>query len=767
MVTTRCRVVTVVVFPFLVLSVAVSSLSLSSFRLYNNNNNNNAPTTTTTIPREYEYNYDCIVIGGGASGLFAAGTTSSLGSKTLLLDLVSPAALTTAATTSNPMKNNMNMHTNDNDNRNYLGGDCTNYACVPTKAVRSIARMATTSMALDNDNDDDDAATPQRFQTAAVTSDFGAAYYHAQQTRTHVRNRERPKAMVERNPKLDVVFVEMCAFVSPQAIQVAVVNPTVDFYTSTNRTLLPQERHPRIIHNTGAVIDNAASMNKNNTTSSSSSGGGTTTTIILSSKKFIIATGAAPFVPPALAQQARVAKIPLFTYRTVLQLYELLDQTTNTSTSTTPRHVVIVGGGATALELAQSIARLGGRRRSSNKDGKNSKDSTTNTKNLTQIPNTAATVTISLIAPELLKSDHNCDRSLQEAAKLILESESNIRLYRHRYLTQILPNKSIELDEVAIVRDSSKTRTHRVSAATSAMNTTILLPGPAPDAILFCVGRYPNIETLDLEKANIAYDPLIDGGGGGGGILVKNKNLQSKTNKRVYACGDCCSVVSSGVSKKYRNAIHAGYTGYQAAINTIVPYFPFRLGSKAHNPNTVVPRVIYTDPELVAVGMSQQDCDDKYGRRHYNSIYVSENGTDRADMDCHERRTGIGYVELRCTKIYGTILGFSSCGPSGSELANEMSVILSNKLSVHDIATKSLHSYPSHGYLLYRACLALSFGTVWGQLIALGPIGKHLARVGQCIATIISPMQKFARLLLKKNEHIINAIKRKSRSIRH
>ena len=96
-----------------------------------------------------------------------------------------------------------------------------------------------------------------------------------------------------------------------------------------------------------------------------------------------------------------------------------------------------------------------------------------------------------------------------------------------------------------------------------------------------------------------------------------------------------------------------------------------------------------------------------------------------------------------------------------------MSVILSNKLSVHDIATKSLHSYPSHGYLLYRACLALSFGTVWGQLIALGPIGKHLARVGQCIATIISPMQKFARLLLKKNEHIINAIKRKSRSIRH
>ena len=32
--------------------------------------------------------YDCIIVGAGASGMFASGATSMLGSKTLLLDII-------------------------------------------------------------------------------------------------------------------------------------------------------------------------------------------------------------------------------------------------------------------------------------------------------------------------------------------------------------------------------------------------------------------------------------------------------------------------------------------------------------------------------------------------------------------------------------------------------------------------------------------------------------------------------------------------------
>ena len=91
-------------------------------------------------------------------------------------------------------------------------------------------------------------------------------------------------------------------------------------------------------------------------------------------------------------------------------------------------------------------------------------------------------------------------------------------------------------------------------------------------------------------------------------------------------------------------------------------------------------------------------------------------------MECRERLT-IGFVELRTTKIYGKILGMTACGPSASELANEMSLAIVSGLTARDIA-KSLHSYPSHGYLMYRAALALTMSSVWGSLEALRTVFK-------------------------------------------
>ena len=58
------------------------------------------------------YDYDLVVIGAGASGMFAAGTASSLGFKTLLIEKA---------------------HSNSNSTVEFsLGGDCTNNEC-PSK----------------------------------------------------------------------------------------------------------------------------------------------------------------------------------------------------------------------------------------------------------------------------------------------------------------------------------------------------------------------------------------------------------------------------------------------------------------------------------------------------------------------------------------------------------------------------------------------------------------------------------------------------------
>ena len=81
------------------------------------------------------FDYDLVVIGAGASGLFAAGTASSVGFRTLLIERAE-----------DDEASNLN-----------VGGDCTNAACVPSKAVQSIARMSSTAsrndQALSNSGD--------------------------------------------------------------------------------------------------------------------------------------------------------------------------------------------------------------------------------------------------------------------------------------------------------------------------------------------------------------------------------------------------------------------------------------------------------------------------------------------------------------------------------------------------------------------------------------------------------------------------------------
>lgn len=116
----------------------------------------------------------------------------------------------------------------------------------------------------------------------------------------------------------------------------------------------------------------------------------------------------------------------------------------------------------------------------------------------------------------------------------------------------------------------------------------------------------------------------------------------------------------------------------------------------------------------------------------FDRLCVSEKGTDRADMESLERLAAVGLVELRATNVDGRVLGMTACGPAASELANEISVIIENGLTVRELA-KSLHSYPSHGYLSHRVALSITLSNTWGVLEACGPIGGLLAQPGRLI----------------------------------
>lgn len=541
---------------------------------------------------QHDLEYDLVIIGAGASGMFASGAATMLGSKTLLLDLA-----------------------HSNTTKNVLGGDCTNSACVPSKAVRSIARLASQS-------------------SDASMSRLAMARKHATATVNQVRAREDPSAMVDSNSNLDIMFVSDCHFMSPHHLSLS----PVEAFSSTT-----------------------ADISKNTTGEP----------ITVYSKKFLIATGASPVVPQPLEMAAKEAGLPLYTYRTLFRpldddietqkesIWNLLDSTSIEDNNAT-RHVVIAGGGATACEIGQALKRLGGER-----------------------------LQVSLVAPSLLSGE---DVTLQNAAAQLLSADG-VTLYLNCRLETVLPDRHI------LLSDNQR-----------------LPPG---DALVVCIGRKPSsLESLHLQAARVDWDPTL-------GVIVNPRTLQSTSASNVYACGDCSSAVTSKPTS--RTAAHGAWTGYHAASNTQLPWL-LRLGFQSSTHSTV-PRVIYTDPELVMVGLSRSECIRKYGTDGFDRLFVTEKGTDRADMERMERNT-IGFVEIRATKVDGNILGFTGCGPAAAELANEMSLAIVNGLTVRDVA-RSLHSYPSHGYLIYRVALAMTLSNVWGLLEACGPVGGILANVGR------------------------------------
>lgn len=573
--------------------------------------------------------YDLVIIGAGASGLFAAGAATMLGSKTLLIDQASSIGSRDPNFTTTLQHN--------------IGGDCTNAACVPSKAIRSVARMAVSS----------------KRTIESTDAMLALARSHATKTVFTVRHRDDPQAMVERNPNLDIAIVSDCHFFSPQELSL-----TVEQWFLSNKSAT-------------CWINSTASMTMATTTTSPR---------IIRSKKFLLATGAAPIIPPKLQESAVAAGVPTYTYQTLLRPSNV-EETGKAnsiwnwdSADSRSKRIVIVGGGATACELAQSMVRLMG-------GGQ-----------------------VDLVAPTLLRGE---DVSLANAAAQLL-SQEGVQLYLRARVEDILQDGSIQLS-----------------------NHQILAPC---DAIIFCTGRSPgpSLERLQLSKANVPWNHTV-------GVLVRN-NLQSISARHVYACGDCCSAVQPLA----RCATHAAWTGYYAAMQTRIPRL-FTRGAKMVHP--IVPRVIYTDPELVSVGLSLQDCVAQFGMDGFVRYNVATNQTDRSDMERLDTNNNdnnkytkedVGFLELRATKVDGKLLGMTACGPAASELANEMSVVLENGLTAMDIA-RSLHSYPSYGYILHRVALAIALGNIWGLLDATGTIGKCVAWLGRKLSKLVVFVQNLRR----------------------
>ena len=185
------------------------------------------------------------------------------------------------------------------------------------------------------------------------------------------------------------------------------------------------------------------------------------------------------------------------------------------------------------------------------------------------------------------------------------------------------------------------------------------------ESVLVAVGRKPNVNDLDLEKAGVEFNAK--------GIIV-DKQLRT-TAKNIYAAGD--------VVPPYLFTHIAEYEAVIATTNASLP-LPVRKTNYEH-----VLWCTYTDPELARAGLTESQAREKYGDKI--RIYRWEHkDVDRAKTDLAQN----GLTKIICDKK-GKILGVHILGHGAGELMHEVQLAKSVGLSFSKIASV-IHAYPSY-----------------------------------------------------------------------
>lgn len=187
--------------------------------------------------------------------------------------------------------------------------------------------------------------------------------------------------------------------------------------------------------------------------------------------------------------------------------------------------------------------------------------------------------------------------------------------------------------------------------------------------LLVATGRQPNIETLNLEKANIKADPK--------GIMV-NSRLRT-SNHKIYAIGDVA-----------RGPQFTHWAGYHAGI--VIRNILFSLPAQVHL--AALPWVTYTDPELAQVGLNEPQADKN--DIEYKVLKMGFDENDRAQAEGDTR----GFMKILVSPR-GKILGATIVGTKAGELLAPWTLALSKGCTIGDMAGLVL-PYPTRSELSKR-----------------------------------------------------------------
>lgn len=197
------------------------------------------------------------------------------------------------------------------------------------------------------------------------------------------------------------------------------------------------------------------------------------------------------------------------------------------------------------------------------------------------------------------------------------------------------------------------------------------------DAVLVTIGRKANTEALSLEKAGVNYGPK--------GIIVDEKLRTSAPN--IYACGD--------IVGPYQLASMAEYQGIIAATNAVLP-----IKNSVNYKDAVF--VIFTEPPVAYLGLTEEQARQKYGDR-IRVYRFNYNQMRRALVDATDR----GIAKLICHHN-GKLLGAHLLGEAAAEVIHELQVIKALNQPLHNLYSVT-HAYPTYAQALVGRASQLSY----------------------------------------------------------
>ena len=225
--------------------------------------------------------------------------------------------------------------------------------------------------------------------------------------------------------------------------------------------------------------------------------------------------------------------------------------------------------------------------------------------------------------------------------------------------------------KVTGVETSGKTLSARIEPAAGGKSETL-----EADVVLVAIGRVPYTEGLGLKEAGVALDNR--------GRVQIDPHF-STTVKGVYAIGD----------------VVAGPMLAHKAEDEGVAVAEIIAGQAGHVNYDVIPGVVYTTPEVAAVGKTEEELKAAGIEYKAGKFLFLANGRAKANQ------TTDGFVKVLADGTTDRVLGCHIIGPIAGVLIHEVALLMEFGGSAEDLA-RTCHAHPTFSEAVKEAALSVA-----------------------------------------------------------